>query len=131
MNDTPTRRWYQCGLGTLFMAITLLAVWLSWELDYIRERRETRNEVEAKHIQFLFAHPKQSIPFWRVWLGDEPVDCISVLSSDRDQVMRIKRLFPEAETEGYVTHLEPSRSPMPEIQKLECSPPNSSVAPTE
>ena len=35
----PRRRWFQFSLTSLFLLTTLVALWLAWELSYVRERR--------------------------------------------------------------------------------------------
>jgi hypothetical protein len=35
----PRRRWFQFSITSLFVVTTLVAVWLAWELAYIRERQ--------------------------------------------------------------------------------------------
>ena len=75
--------------------VTAFAVWLGWELSYIRERRAWVSENQA----LLDAPPLEDvrIPPWRVWLGDEPVPGIIMLDQWTDEEWRrVKRLFPEA-----------------------------------
>ncbi|MBI2826476.1 MAG: hypothetical protein HYX69_17510 [Planctomycetia bacterium] len=79
----PRRRRFQFSLGTLLLVMTLFAVWLAWELRFIRERQafmawvEKTLATEVNHA-WLFdplAKPAQ-IPTWRRWLGDKPVDVL-------------------------------------------------------
>jgi TRAP-type C4-dicarboxylate transport system permease small subunit len=35
----PTRRWFQFGIGTMFLAVTILALWLGWELRIVHQRK--------------------------------------------------------------------------------------------
>jgi hypothetical protein len=41
----PYRRGFQFGLGTMFLAVTALAVWLGWEMNIWRERQPMRRWV--------------------------------------------------------------------------------------
>ncbi len=119
MDHIPRHRGFRFSLRTLFVVVTLVAVWLEWELRFIRERRTTRQALDAVCAPTLFQHPRQSIPFWRRWLGDEAVDSLCILHGDEETAKKVRRLFPEipeAEMEGYVTHLEPSRSLLDEIE---------------
>ena len=43
----PRRRWFQFGLRTLFVLTTLVALWLAWELSFIRERQAWLRENPA------------------------------------------------------------------------------------
>ena len=36
----PTRRLFQFSITSLLAVTTLVAIWLAWELSYIRERQE-------------------------------------------------------------------------------------------
>jgi hypothetical protein len=41
------RRWFQFRLRTLFVLTTLVALWLAWELSFIRERQAWLRENPA------------------------------------------------------------------------------------
>ena len=107
---TPPRRWFQFGLRTMFVVVTLFAVWLGWELKFIRDRRgfltamDELREAEFQNAKGFFlsggiatpAIPDATIPFWRRWLGDEPQSLLFLprtsSAADRDTA---ERLFPE------------------------------------
>ena len=114
----PTRRrWFQFGLGTMLLLVTVFAVWLGWELSYIRERRAYAqgcadrgrpcvfvSEASAQGLDKLgVALP--TIPIWRRWLGDEAVVLVGLPTTDfskpidpatQQQFMDdCERLFPE------------------------------------
>jgi hypothetical protein len=36
--SNPRRRWFQFSLATIFVVVTVPAVWLGWELHHVRER---------------------------------------------------------------------------------------------
>lgn len=42
MPNKPRRRWLKFSLRTFFVLLTLLAVWLGYHVNWIRERREAR-----------------------------------------------------------------------------------------
>lgn len=42
-----TRRWLQFSLGTMFVVVTVLGVWLGWELNVVRSRKNALAEMEA------------------------------------------------------------------------------------
>jgi hypothetical protein len=101
------RRWFQFGLRTMFLAVTVLAVWLGWELKFVRERQAW---VHLKQQRFTFIETESewqgprpasaSIPFWRRLLGDEAVIVIHLRSDtvqDKAEWEQAKRLFPEAQ----------------------------------
>ena len=104
-----SRRWFQFGLGTLFLVVTALAVWLGWELTIVRARSTYRQWLDdngggsntaewvAKHYPTEPAEHSR-IPFWRQWMGDEPIyDVLVPFGSSEEELADATRLFPEAE----------------------------------
>ncbi len=94
----------------MFLVITLLALWLGWELQFIRARcdylaqnaaaweaalmRRTLGPTGPRIVPY---EDSELIPVWRRWLGDKtqysiflPPDC----SEEFEALAR--RLFPEA-----------------------------------
>jgi hypothetical protein len=95
-------------LGTMFVVVTVFAIWLGWELKFVRERKIacarandrtlTIDSVQQWRREMHFGadmpnHRDAKIPPWRRWMGDEPVACILCLS---DSEREMRRLFPEA-----------------------------------
>jgi hypothetical protein len=83
----PRRRWFQFGLIWLFVFTTLVALWLGWELKFIRERRaflmrlESQRQAELQRqanlprsgaggssVGLIVATTDEAIPIWRRWL---------------------------------------------------------------
>lgn len=103
MSTPPRRRWIQFGMRTMFVVVTAIAVWLGWELNYIRERREFSqrprvlgfNQLESIHDGMGVDLP--TIPFWRRWLGDHAILNIAIRDSPEEDASDAMRLFPEAE----------------------------------
>ncbi|MBI2825762.1 MAG: hypothetical protein HYX69_13840 [Planctomycetia bacterium] len=109
----PRRRWFQFGLGTMFVLLTLAAVWLGWELKFIRDRKamyafvkDRGGSVRARRDcppygvhQWTIETPPERIPRWRRWLGDETV-CFVVWpsSAQESDIQKAKAMFPEAKT---------------------------------
>ncbi len=108
------RRWFAFSLRTLFIVVTMFAVWLGWELNFVRQRLALRKQLAAGAGWVLTvteycgysacALPGRSvradvmkIPFWRRWMGDEP---IAQMGFDRGATAadraRARELFPEA-----------------------------------
>ncbi len=94
----------------MFALITLLAAWLAWEKNYIQQRREFLAANEAaiaagpkRHVMSMLPkaqYQPAEIPFWRTWLGDEPVDVIAMPFAAGDEAhAKAKSLFPEARLE--------------------------------
>ncbi|HEY4311956.1 MAG TPA: hypothetical protein VGN12_21085 [Pirellulales bacterium] len=108
----PRRRWFQFGLRSLLVVVTLLAFWLAWELHFIRERQRLIRDYSSPPKSWLFGvlTPEKrqqdpsfrwpTIPFWRKWLGDEPVAtvCINPFTySDAKDIESMAASFPEAD----------------------------------
>jgi hypothetical protein len=108
----PRRRWLQFGMGTMFVVVTAFAVWLGWELKFIRDRKNFlvlldeyradhwRDQPRAASISSWFqipAHEEAGIHFWRRWLGDEAQSVILLPGNTSETHLRQARsLFPEA-----------------------------------
>jgi hypothetical protein len=95
----------QFSLLTLFVALTVFAMGLGWELSVVRERKAWRRAHQAlireaysgdgALLDLTRAVPH--IPWWRSLMGDTPVAILSFpegwADSDCDHAVR---LFPEA-----------------------------------
>jgi hypothetical protein len=108
LDKPPERRLFRFKLRTLFVAVTVFAVWLGLELKFVRERQAWIRENAAlvrpieplpdgqvsETIPYVIGQTKY-FPFWRRWLGDAPVPSIILptVETDHDSV---QRLFPEA-----------------------------------
>jgi len=42
----PPRRWFRFSLRTMFVVVTVFAVWLGYQVNWIRERKKLRVEWE-------------------------------------------------------------------------------------
>jgi hypothetical protein len=119
MMSTPTtpRRWFHYSLRTLFVVVTLFALWLGWELKFIRDRRSFLKSMDelrdaemtqaATGLTVAFGGLGWTfqgapavdvrIPFWRRWRGDEAqIGLILPRSSTDADMENAKRLFAEA-----------------------------------
>ncbi|HEY2840785.1 MAG TPA: hypothetical protein VGJ26_16630 [Pirellulales bacterium] len=119
MPTPPRRRWFQFSLATMFVVVTIFAIWLKWELNFVHERKEAigaaRHNPGHEPIDDLaddtvfVIFPGDSpntgnprLPFWRIWLGDQPVAGVATPPDASDETIhKWKRLFPEAEVEPY------------------------------
>jgi hypothetical protein len=87
----------------MFVAVTLFALWLGWELRFIRERHAVHKwVVDSGGVIILGTDQREiargivQIPFWRRWLGDFAVGMV-VLKSDATpaDIERAKAAYPE------------------------------------
>ncbi len=95
----------------MFLLVTVIAVWLGWELKFIRERKRflalldqyRMAEMEAASSRlvpsaiYIPAFDEPTIPFWRRWLGDEAQGMILLPGNTTEvQLQTARELFPEA-----------------------------------
>lgn len=111
MSEGPTnRRWFRFSfsLRMLFLILTVPALWLGWEVKFVRQRKAMLGLVLAERNGYvlqshLIARAREdgrkynppTIPFVRRFLGDEAVETI-IVSDVAGQAQRAISLFPEA-----------------------------------
>ena len=118
----PTRRrWFQFSLGTMLLLMTLLCVWLAWQVRIVRERQALMAFLKEQggttmtlkdwrdpsayggyapsgSAPSVVAPPQISVPFWRQWMGDEPiVEVVYPPDSAESDIESARAAFPEAE----------------------------------
>jgi hypothetical protein len=125
----PKRHWFQFSLRTLFIMLTVFGVWLGWQANVVHERKAMRNWIESGGGRLSVFYPPQplpgtnliiltgdfpdgedfTVPIIRRWLGDEPVWKVEVRhDASADEVVKAKRLFPEAEVFNVLPKPSPS-----------------------
>jgi hypothetical protein len=115
----PRRRWFSYSLRTMFVVVTVFAIWLGWELSYIRERKDAIARLGEPECLFIASTGElrnmnpgnealiATIPIWRRWLGDEPMAQVCLdAAQDSSLVEKLVELFPEADLYG-MTRSEP------------------------
>jgi len=50
MTPTPKRRWFRFSLRTLFVVVTVFAVWLGWNVNIVQQRRAARTRSKPHSI---------------------------------------------------------------------------------
>ena len=109
MTDTaPKRRWYQFGLPTFFVVVTVFCVWLGYHVNWMQQRRALLNK---PHVAVSFA-PARRPPSFGLWLLGEPGATgvflqydgwLGVEWSEADEAQKIltSELYPEAQIETW------------------------------
>ena len=94
MNETkPKRRWFRFSLRTLFVMVTMFALALGYQLNWIRNRHEFLKL--PKVVQLNRPPPGTSAPVLLRILNESGVSIVEVDGkAERD---RAQELFPEAE----------------------------------
>jgi len=111
--NPPRRQWYQFGLRTLFVAVTIIAVafgWIMQEMKHVQQRNEYRDWLFRAGPSFYSydALPpvtplstKPRISFWRRLLGDAAAWRLNLpRDASLAETQRARELFPEAEIYG-------------------------------
>ena len=111
-----TRHFFQFSITSLLLLTGLVAVWLGWELKFIRERQALQRSLRANRAQIVAAqhwdllNPEAqsrfmrpaSIPWWREILGDEPITAVTFPPGVAESDLRATRSsFPEAIVEVF------------------------------
>ena len=113
MYEVPrNRRYFQFSLRTLFALMTILCVWLGYQLNWIRERHKALEKLQQSRVVF---DTYKSAP-WSIRLIERGVPSIAVdpdVARDAQKVGQLKRLFPEATLCTPIDGLPVSRSPNP------------------
>jgi hypothetical protein len=120
MTLATKRRWFRFSLRTLFVAVTVIGVWLGWQFNFVNERRamrawivdhggfvdiftrpDTTGSLAIIHYSRLMGPDEEpEIPQWRRWLGDEAVNQVMMpAESSAADINRAKHLFPEGEVD--------------------------------
>jgi hypothetical protein len=102
MDKWRHRCWFRFSLRTLFVLVTLIAVWLGWSLNWIRQRHAFLRDRRA----FVFGiDPDAVTPAPRfLWLfGEDGAEYVKLTSEDQSAYVRAKELFPEAIVVGKYT----------------------------
>ena len=51
--NTPKRRWLRFSVRTLLAAVTIVCLWLGWQVSIVQERKMARREIEATGGAFV------------------------------------------------------------------------------
>jgi hypothetical protein len=108
------RRHFQFGLRTLFIAVTIVAVWLGWELKFICARAAIAKDPAVGAMPTVVVGERTNeatinrsicitneLPWWRRLLGDQSY-CVVFVGEGADAAKShlMRRLFPEAEVKA-------------------------------
>jgi hypothetical protein len=107
MKPASNHRWFQFSLRTLFVAVTVAALflgWIGWRLNQARQRENLLQSlgVDGARITRI---PAQSSPFMLRKFGTTYIGEILLPSSkfsDAD-INRVRAIFPEAKIELFAT----------------------------
>ena len=106
-NLPKPRRWFRFSLRTMFVVVTVFCVWLGYQLNWIRQRREFLTTVSQR---YFIVRPKGYVERWAprgLWLlAERGVSKMTIASSDEIKgqpheefsaaLVKAKGLFPES-----------------------------------
>jgi hypothetical protein len=104
MIEPSRRRWFQFGLRTMFVVVTMFAVWLGYYANWIRQR----NLVRAEIVHFVdgtiakeFVPLRHTMPWQLKLLGESPMVFFYIyaatdLPEEWARVDRIRKICPES-----------------------------------
>jgi hypothetical protein len=64
MSKNPRRRWFQFSIATMLLLITVFAVWLGWNLTFVRQR-EAAITYLMNNGATVVSPPGKSPPPWK------------------------------------------------------------------
>ena len=111
MPPAPKRRWLRFSVRTLLIAVTVLCVWLGWQVSVVRERAQMLKRIhdDNGYCQLLEVMEAEFSPSNRPYyeayrvssvrslLGDKTVTRVTLDGEmEPSDLEAIERLFPEA-----------------------------------
>jgi hypothetical protein len=97
MDEKPRQRRFRFSVRTLFILVTIVAIWIGWSFNWIRQRREfvrpgnelgaavSTGEVRAPGMLWIF--------------GEQGAQVVLLFTDKESDFERARRLFPEAHVE--------------------------------
>jgi hypothetical protein len=96
MADLPHRRAVRVGLLTFLLAFSIVAIWLGWNANIVRQRRAMVAEEQWVGLNPTKL-PTPNLPWVRRLMGDEPVRILATAHEpSNEELNRARGLFPEA-----------------------------------
>ncbi|HEY4311896.1 MAG TPA: hypothetical protein VGN12_20785 [Pirellulales bacterium] len=102
----PTRRRFNSRIALQFLIVAVAACWLGWQWMIVRDRWALRQWLTANGgvaaVQVPggepgdYEHEIVTIPFWRSWIGDDPITCLYTPPLERAEIERLTKAFPES-----------------------------------
>jgi hypothetical protein len=97
VDDKPNRRRFRFGLRSLFIFVTVIAIWAAYSANWIRQRREFVRKLESDPVFFTIVRFDSA--FYApglLWLfGEDGVE--SIVLPNVSDAADARRLFPEAQ----------------------------------
>ena len=97
-NPVPARRRFQFRLRTVFVVVTLLAVWMGWQAHIVRHRKEMLDWMIARQWAVVELGPDQSpsLPWHRRLMGDRELSIVIPDHGTHENQQEVQAAFPKA-----------------------------------
>jgi hypothetical protein len=103
MDKPPRRPWFQFGLRSLLLGISLIGVWLGWNARPVYRRAQILARIRSDHFYHAgggihaLSWENRLPAVWRL-LGARPQPSIAIRREDytREEIAEIEAMFPEA-----------------------------------
>ena len=98
MHRTPKRRWLRFSIRTLLLAVTILCVWLGWQVSIVRERKAAVKLLDhlAGPVSFSPYEVPPYVNVVRRMLGDvPPLYSLHIYDATPAEIQQVKNAFPE------------------------------------
>ena len=99
MTETkPKRRWFRFSLRTLFVLVTLLCIWLGYQVNWIYHRHKLIADFGESSLPWRYYLHSPDVPLSLRILGERRVIVIYAPTSMAELA---HKLFPEAEVDTF------------------------------
>ena len=104
MNKSPLnptrRRWFRFSLRTLFVAVTVICIYLGWAMNWVRQRHEVL-ATETKYTRRVIGEDgiavhRTAAPFPLRLLGELGISDLTIVGVTEKELDWIAALFPES-----------------------------------
>lgn len=99
MSETPKRRWLRFSFRTLFVLVTVVGLWLGWNLHQVRQRDAFSKRIGLQEGIFSLHVLERRMPITWSLLGAKREYRFNLRRDEFGdaEIERIRVLFPEAE----------------------------------
>jgi hypothetical protein len=97
MDETPKHRSFRFSLRTLFVLITLIAIWVGWSFNWIRQRGEFVRPGNELGAVVSTGNVRAPALLWV--FGEQGAQVVLLFTDNESDFDRARQLFPEAHVE--------------------------------
>ena len=102
MDEKPRQRQFRFSVRTLFIVVTLIAVWIGWSFNWMRQRQEFVRPGNELGAVILTSDVRAPGLLWV--FGEQGAQVVLLFTDKEADFERARRLFPEAHVETNPVH---------------------------